>query len=118
MAMGKVEADKAYTRCDLELLNFETTEEISEFAEFAGQDRALEAVAFGIGIRHKGFNLFVNGPQGSRRHEIIQKTISEKAIIGASDTSSESIPKLVPSLMKKITKKKSRKGRMRALISR
>jgi lon-related putative ATP-dependent protease len=79
MATGKVAADKAYTRCDPELLLFETTEEITEFAEFAGQDRALEAVAFGIGVRHKGFNLFVNGPQGSRRHEITHKKISEQA---------------------------------------
>lgn len=79
MAMAKITPVTAYTRCSLELLSFETTEEITDFAEFAGQERALEAVAFGIGIRHKGFNLFVNGPHGSRRHEITRKTIGEKA---------------------------------------
>ncbi|MFW2364938.1 MAG: Lon protease family protein [Desulforhopalus sp.] len=79
MTVGKLTPDKAYTRCNLDTFFFETTKEITEFSEFAGQDRALEAIAFGIGIRHKGFNLFANGPQGSRRHEITQKTISEKA---------------------------------------
>lgn len=79
MAIGKILPDEAYSACSLELFPFETTEEISESSDSVGQDRALEAVAFGIGIQHQGFNLFVNGPQGTRRHEITLARIHEKA---------------------------------------
>jgi lon-related putative ATP-dependent protease len=79
MAIGKISAVEACSRCALELLSFETTDGITQPAGFAGQSRALDAVAFGVGIHHQGFNLFVNGPQGSGRHEMTQAIIREKA---------------------------------------
>ncbi|MBW2682925.1 MAG: AAA family ATPase, partial [Deltaproteobacteria bacterium] len=49
---------EAYHYCDPESFAFETTAEIDGVTRFIGQERALEAVGFGIGIRHQGFNLF------------------------------------------------------------
>ncbi|MGW8194513.1 MAG: Lon protease family protein [Desulforhopalus sp.] len=79
MAIGKISPEQAYAKCPLEHFSFETTDEITGHTDFSGQDRALEAVDFGIAIRHKGFNIYVNGPRGTQRHEITLAKINEKA---------------------------------------
>ena len=79
MAIGKISPAEACSRCPQEFLSFETTAEITQPVGFTGQSRAFEAVAFGIGIHHQGFNLFVNGPHGSGRHEMTEAVIREKA---------------------------------------
>ena len=80
MVTGKISPAEACTRCAQELLLFETTDEITQAVGFAGQSRAFEAVSFGVGIHHQGFNLFVNGPQGSGRHEMTKAVIRGKAV--------------------------------------
>ena len=79
MTFRSITAEEAYHRCNPQDFPFETTAEVEELNRFIGQERALEAVDFGIGIRHKGFNLFVIGPEGSGRHSVIQSFIHEKA---------------------------------------
>lgn len=79
MTIRSITADEAYHHCDPEEFAFETTEEVEDLTRFIGQNRALEAVDFGIGIRHEGFNLFVIGPEGSGRHSVVQSFINEKA---------------------------------------
>ena len=79
MTIRSITADEAYHHCDPEEFAFETTNEVEELTRFIGQNRALEAVDFGIGIRHEGFNLFVIGPEGSGRHSVVQSFINEKA---------------------------------------
>jgi lon-related putative ATP-dependent protease len=80
MAIGKISPAEACSRCALELFSFETTDGITQPVGFAGQGRAFEAVAFGVGIHHRGFNLFVTGPEGSGRHEMTQAVVREKAL--------------------------------------
>lgn len=80
MAIQKIDAEKACSRCPVEMLGFSTTDEVRDVVQIAGQDRALEAVEFGIGIEHKGFNLFVIGPQGTGRHTVIRSFIDQKAL--------------------------------------
>ncbi len=38
-----------------------------------GQDRAAEAVRFGIGIKSDGHNVFVMGPSASGRHSMVMR---------------------------------------------
>lgn len=45
-----------------------------------GQQRAQSAIQFGIGIPHRGYNLFVMGPSGSGKHSLVQEFIHRKAI--------------------------------------
>lgn len=80
MAIHSIDADKACLKCPAELFDFTTTDDIHEIVQIAGQNRALEAVEFGIGIEHKGFNLFVLGPQGTGRHTVIRSFIDQKAL--------------------------------------
>ncbi|GGC10415.1 ATP-dependent protease [Marinobacterium zhoushanense] len=50
-----------YRTCDTDLLPFRTTETLENFTGFFGQERALEAMEFGIGMPRPGYNLFVMG---------------------------------------------------------
>lgn len=68
-----------YTRCDPEQFGFKTTEELAPLEETIGQDRAVAAVQFGMGIEHEGYNLFCLGPTGIGKHSFIRHFIEEKA---------------------------------------
>ena len=57
-------ADKLYRRVDPQSLGFDTTNELTELDDSFGQQRAVEAVEFGIGIRRDGYNMFALGPTG------------------------------------------------------
>ncbi len=65
-----------YNRKDL---NFTSTEELESLTDILGQQRALDAVEFGIGVQHRGFNLYVMGPSGFGKHGIIRKYLTKKA---------------------------------------
>jgi lon-related putative ATP-dependent protease len=80
MPIQKINPEGACLRSTLEMFPFESTDDIHEIVRIAGQDRAMEAVEFGIGIEHKGFNLFVIGPQGTGRHTVIRSFIDQKAL--------------------------------------
>lgn len=50
--------------CDPQQFDFKTTSELEPLTEIIGQDRALEAIRFGVGMKNDGYNLFVLGPPG------------------------------------------------------
>src|SRR5262249_36491869 len=52
-------------------LGFRTTDDLGDFDEILGQPRAVQAMRFGIDIRHQGYNIFVLGPQGAGRYTLI-----------------------------------------------
>lgn len=79
MNFRTVTPEEACTRCNAAELPFDTTTEVEELTQYIGQDRALEAVEFGISMQHQGFNLFVIGPEGSGRHSVVQSFINKKA---------------------------------------
>lgn len=87
MSHRTVTAEEACRHCNPDDLGFKATDEVKDLVRFLGQDRALEAVDFGIGVQNSGFNLFVVGPQGTGRHSVIESFINEKAgkETGASD---------------------------------
>lgn len=68
-----------YRRCAPESLPFETTAELAERVESAGQQRALKALHFGIDLRHPGYNLFVLGKPGSGRHAVVRQLLEGRA---------------------------------------
>ncbi|HLO78598.1 MAG TPA: hypothetical protein VK196_19255, partial [Magnetospirillum sp.] len=59
--------EQLYRVCDPAGLPFATTAELPDSEEPIGQDRAVEAIRFAIGMRHRGFNLFALGPEGTGR---------------------------------------------------
>jgi predicted ATP-dependent protease len=44
-----------------------------------GQERAIEAIEFGIGVESKGYNIFVLGPTGAGRHTLVQNLLQRVA---------------------------------------
>ena len=79
MNIRTITPEEAYHHCNADELPFETTAEVEELTRCIGQERALEAVEFGISMRHQGFNLFVIGPEGSGRHSVVQSFINRQA---------------------------------------
>ncbi len=48
-------------KCDLDLLTFKDTSTVEKFKGFFGQERAIDAFEFGIGMDRSGYNFFVMG---------------------------------------------------------
>ncbi|KAF0172633.1 MAG: ATP-dependent protease [Rhodobacteraceae bacterium] len=65
--------------CDPELFAFESTKSLELLDELIGQDRAVKAIRLAASIRHRRFNLFVHGPEGSGRHSTVMKILSDEA---------------------------------------
>ncbi len=73
-------AAKLYHTFDPAALPFETTAEIADGQEIIGQQRAIDAIRFGIGMRHQGYNLFALGPNGTGRQTIISRFLHQRAV--------------------------------------
>ncbi len=67
-----------YRRCDPEELGFADTSELAPLDEVMGQDRALAALRFGIGIRHDDYHVFALGPSGLGKHAVIRRLLEER----------------------------------------
>ncbi|MFC4271210.1 AAA family ATPase [Sneathiella chungangensis] len=72
-------ASELCRKYDLAALGFKDTSELEDLWEPLGQDRAVEAIRFGIGVRHQGFNLFAFGPAGAGKTETILRYLEPEA---------------------------------------
>lgn len=61
---------------DISTLPFATTDELEPLDEILGQDRGVEALRFGIGVRRPGFNILVTGAPGSGRMDAVKKVLA------------------------------------------
>ena len=52
---------------DAQALGFRSTAELPDVDSAMGQDRAIAAIEFGVGIQREGYNLYVAGPTGIGR---------------------------------------------------
>ena len=75
----RLDPEALYRRCDPASLGFSTTDELDDPGLAVGQDRAVEALDFGVRIRKDGFNVFVLGPSGSHRHAIVEEFLRTRA---------------------------------------
>lgn len=74
-----LEPTALYHRCDPATLGFATTDELTEFRDFIGQDRAIHAIEFGIGMTRQGYNIYALGPSGMGKHTLVQRFVEEQA---------------------------------------
>lgn len=65
--------------CEPEQFGFQTTADLEDLTEIIGQMRAMDAVRFGAGIRHDGYNLFVLGPSGMGKRSMVRQFLESKA---------------------------------------
>ncbi len=66
-------------RCDLSAARFATTDELKDPDGILAQERAVEAIRFGVGIRAEGYNLYAMGPEGHGRHTAVRQLLAERA---------------------------------------
>lgn len=74
-----LEATALYRHCDPTQFYFETTNDLAVTQSIIGQERALEAIRFGVGIRQEGFNLFALGPNGTGKQTAVSLYLTQKA---------------------------------------
>ncbi len=72
-------AEVLFRACDARQFDFEATDELPYTAQIIGQERAVEAIEFGLDIDSPGFNIFVMGPAGTGRRSILYWLIAEQA---------------------------------------
>ena len=72
--------------CSQEIFQFECTADIEPVKEFIGQDRAIDAINFGLAVERSGYNLFLTGFTGTGKATTIkarlQRFIEEKEAKG------------------------------------
>lgn len=66
-------------RCDPNQFQFESTDELADLTEILGQQRAVEAIQFGVGIRAEGYHLYVQGPPGIGKRTVVEQFLKRKA---------------------------------------
>jgi predicted ATP-dependent protease len=77
---GLLRADQLCTPCDAAQFDFETTQALPEPEQPFGQARAVDAVALGLDIAGRGYNLFVLGRPGSGRHDVVRGLLQAHAL--------------------------------------
>ena len=65
--------------CDAKLIRCKTTEELIPISEIIGQERAVRALKFGLGIKNHGFNIYVAGLPGTGRKTAVKNFVEEIA---------------------------------------
>ena len=75
----RLSAEELSPRIDAASLGFTATSELEPLDTPIGQERAIEALEFGLGIKSDGFNVFVSGALGTGRSSLALETIKRLA---------------------------------------
>jgi lon-related putative ATP-dependent protease len=65
--------------CSPDFLQCKSTQDLTPLQEIIGQERAVRALKFGLGIKEKGFNIYVAGYPGTGRTTAVKDFLSESA---------------------------------------
>lgn len=79
MPITSLKPEQLYTQCDASRFDFKTTSDLQDLSEMVGQDRAMEALRFGVGIQREGYNIFALGSSGMGKHSLIRQYVEGKA---------------------------------------
>src|SRR5512136_715814 len=77
--MVELSPEQLRSECDPNLMDCETTKDLSPLKEIIGQERAVRALKFGIGIKDHGFNIYVAGLPGTGRTTAVKNFVEEIA---------------------------------------
>lgn len=76
----KLKPEQLTNKCDSNLFEFNTTEELVPIRGIIGQERAKKALEFGLGVTKKGYNIYVSGQWGTGRNSFVNMLTEEQAI--------------------------------------
>jgi lon-related putative ATP-dependent protease len=77
--LKKIKREELYASCKPDDLPFKTTDDIQPLKETIGQDRALSALEFGLGIDSHGFNIYILGESGTGKLTTIKNILQDKS---------------------------------------
>jgi len=75
----KVPASMLSPVVDPERLGFDDTSELESLTETVGQERAVEALEFGLQMKSAGFNIYVSGPVGTGKGTLVRQMVKRLA---------------------------------------
>lgn len=75
--------DQLYQACDPASLPFHTTADLEDLQGTLGQQRALDALEFGVDMRHGGYNLYVMGSPGLGKQFAVRTLLEQRAAAAA-----------------------------------
>lgn len=65
--------------CNPKMFTFKNTSEVDPLDKVIGQERAVQAINFGLNMKSPGYNIFVSGIEGTGKSTIIQDIIHKHA---------------------------------------
>ncbi len=65
--------------CDPNMFTFKNTAEVDPLDKVIGQERAVQAIEFGLNIKSPGYNMFVTGIEGTGKSTIIRDIVTQHA---------------------------------------
>ena len=71
--------EKLYRQCDPSSFSFASTQDLDGKIKISGQERAREAIRFGVGMKHSGFNIFALGPTGTGKQTTLEQYLRDTA---------------------------------------
>ena len=77
--VNELPIEKLRRTCDPNSLQCKTTKELAPLQEIIGQERAVRALKFGLGIKDRGFNIYVAGYPGTGRTTAVKNFLEETA---------------------------------------
>ena len=75
----KVPVEKLRRECDVNFMHCESTKNLTPIGEIVGQERAVRALKFGLGIKDHGFNIYVSGYPGTGRKTAVKSFVEDIA---------------------------------------
>jgi lon-related putative ATP-dependent protease len=77
--VNELPPEKLRKTCDPRVMRCKTTQDLAPLREIIGQERAVRALKFGLGIRDQGFNIYVAGYPGTGRKTAVKNFVEEIA---------------------------------------
>jgi hypothetical protein len=65
--------------CDPKIFKFKNTSEIKPLDTVIGQERAVDAIDFGLNMQDPGYNIFVTGPASTGKSTIVRDLVGKHA---------------------------------------
>jgi lon-related putative ATP-dependent protease len=77
--ISKLPVEKLRNICDADCMHCESTKDLAPITEIIGQERAVRALKFGLGIKNHGFNMYVAGYSGTGRKTAVKSFVEAQA---------------------------------------
>jgi lon-related putative ATP-dependent protease len=75
----KLPVEKLRNSCDADFIHCDSTQSLIPSTEIIGQERAVRALKFGLGIKNHGFNMYVAGYPGTGRKTAVKQFVEAQA---------------------------------------